>query len=221
LISVKALKWHEFYSETFMHEKNYTGLVPENTEGKKITAEAVATFHDEDEARQFYKVASERLLNVNDWGKRAGSLSAEFQLTDEHGNQVKRAAHKGDHFRIDIPGPGSKAGGGYDWVVVEDIKEVKEKNVESIAVLVRPTSNPKTNDENVAHFYSEASTSTFEIAREDKKVTATIYDRNVQANTETEETIDKIRNTVVGVSARHGGSKIQWQALADALVKKD
>lgn len=201
-----------------MAEKNYTGLVPKNKEGKKITAASSVNFDTDEEARAFYETARQRLLFVHNWGKIAGALSADFQLTDNNGKEMDRPAQKGDHFRIDIPGPGSKAGEGYDWARVEDIKEVHEGNVDSFAILVRPAPDPQTNNPNVAHFFSEKSTSTFVVTREDKTVTASIYDRNIEANEETEETLDKVRNAVVGLGAKHGFSKLQWKALTEALV---
>ncbi|MGZ3852522.1 MAG: hypothetical protein ACXVLT_14295 [Flavisolibacter sp.] len=204
-----------------MEDKNYTGLIPQNTDGKEITAEHSVTFSDATAAKSLYEQAKQRLLFVHDWGKITGKLSADFQLTDNRGREVERLAKKGDHFRIDILGPGSKAGEGYDWARVEDIKEVHEEGIDSIAILVRPASNPKTSNPNTAHFFSEKSTSTFVVAREGNKVTASIYDRNIEANEETKEPLDKIRNAVVGLSAKHGFSKLQWQALVEAFLNKD
>ncbi len=204
-----------------MAEKNYTGLIPENVEGKEITAEASVSFQDTNEARSFYTTARQKLLFVHNWGKITGSLSADFQLTDNQGKEVDRLTQKGDHFRIDIAGPGSAAGEGFDWASVEDVKEINEGDIDSIAIRVRPAANPQTENENVAHFFSEKSTSTFVITREGTKVTASIYDRNVQANQETKSIIDKARNTLVGLGAKHGFSKIQWQALAEAFVKRE
>jgi hypothetical protein len=202
-----------------MAEKNYTGLIPENRSGKEITAHTSAEFQDGDSARAFYKIARERLLYVHNWGKLAAGLSADFQLTDEKGTEADRLAQQGDHFRIDIPGPDSKAGEGYDWAFVEAIKEVHEGDVDSIAIRVRPAPNPQTENKNVAHFFSEESTSTFVVTHERNTVTASIYDRNIEANDETKETLDKVRNAVVGLGAKHGFSKMQWQSLTDAFVK--
>jgi len=204
-----------------MEEKNYTGLIPEQKEGRKITAEASANFAGNKEAKDFYQTAKRRLLFIHNWGKIAGKLSADFQLTDNNGNEADRPAQKTDHFRIDIPGPGSKAGEGYDWARVEDIMEVNNGDVDSIAIVVRPAANPQTQNPNVAHFFSEKSTSTFVVTREANKITASIYDRNIEANEETEEPLDKLRNAMVGLTAKHGFSKLQWQAMADALIKKD
>jgi len=203
-----------------MQDKNYTGLIPEQEEGRKITAEAKLELKDVYEAEQFYKEARQRLLFIHDWGKIAGKLSADFQLTDDQGMEVDRLAQRGDYFRIDIVGPGSHAGDGYDWARVEDIKEVSRDNIDSIAIRVRPASNPQSSNPSVAHFFSEKSTSTFVITREGNTVSASIYDRNIEANEETKEPVDKLRNAVVGLGAKHGLSKLQWNALAEALVKK-
>ena len=204
-----------------MHEKNYTGLIPPEGEGRTITASAKKKLDDEESAKSYYEKVKHRLLNVNGWHDIAGTMSAEFQLTDAEGNEVQREVDKGDHFRVAIKGPGSTAGEGYDWVRVEDVKEVHEENVDSVAVRVKPTTNPNTPDENIAHFYAEKSTSTFVVTRESKKVYAEIYDRNIEANEETDQPTDKIRNAVVGLTAKYGASKLQWQALADGLVEGD
>jgi len=204
-----------------MEEKNYTGLIPPNEEGKEITAEASVSLQDINKARAVYRNARERLLYVHNWGKITGTLSADFQLTDGEGKEVDRLSQKGDHFRIDIAGPGSHAGEGYDWAMVEDIKEVNEGDADSIAIIVRPAANPQTDSKNIAHFYSDKSTSTFVVTREGNKVTASIYDRNIEANLETKSIIDKVRNTAVGLGAKHGFSKLQWQALAEAFLKKE
>lgn len=204
-----------------MEEKNYTGLIPENVEGRAITATAQSSFADDTTAKAFYATARERLLSVRNWGKIAGSLSADFSLTDDKGHEVVRPVQRGDHFRIDIPGPGSSAGEGYDWARVEDVKEINVENVDSIAILVKPAQNPTANSEHVAHFFSSKSTSTFVVTREGATITAAIYDRNIEANEETKHLPDKLRNAVVGLGAKHGISKLQWQALVDALVQRD
>jgi hypothetical protein len=203
-----------------MKEKNYTGLIPANTDGKAITAEAVAVTDNVEEACALYTIARKRLLFVHSWGNITGKWSADFQLTDDKGNEVDRFAQPGDHFRIDIAGPGSSAGDGYDWARVEAIEEVHEDDVDSVAIRVRPAANPRSANNNIAHFYSDQSTSTFVVTREGTTVTASVYDRNIEPNEETTSLIDKARNAVVGLGARHGLSKIQWQALAEAFIKR-
>jgi hypothetical protein len=202
-----------------MQEKNYTGIIPENITGKEITADSSSRLSNADAAKALYETARDKLLHVHDWKALAGDLSAEFQLTDQKGMPINRGVQRGDYFQIDIPGPGSNAGQGYDWARVEDVKEVRNREVDSIAIRVRPASDPRSSEKNVAHFYSGESSSTFVITRENQTVTASVYDRNIEANEKTGNVVDKVRNTLVGIGAKLGISKLQWQALTDALVK--
>jgi hypothetical protein len=202
-----------------MNEKDRGSLIPQNKEGKKITASSSAHFGNHDEAAAFYQTARERLLSVGNWHQLAGRLSPEFMLTDEQGNEVNRIPREGDYFRIDIPGPGSQAGEGYDWARVEGVNEVNQGATQSMAIMVRPASNPKNDDPQVAHFLSGKSSSTFMVALENNLVTASIYDRNIEANEETKKPVDKLRNALAGFGAKHGFSKWQWQTLTDAIVE--
>jgi hypothetical protein len=105
-------------------------------------------------------------------------------------------------------------------VQVEDLKEVSQQNVESVGLRVRPSTNPLSEDNSIAHFYSKESTSTFIVTREDNKITATIYDRNTKPNTDSETVVDKVRHVAAGIGAILGGSKLQWKGLANGLVSK-
>jgi hypothetical protein len=204
-----------------MEEKNYTGLIPANETGAVIDSVASEDFKDDAEAKAFFQIVKERLLDVNHWHDVAGAASADFQLIDTNGNEVNRKVEIGDFFKIDIPGPGSSAGDGYDWVKVEDLKEVSQANVDSLGLRVRPSTNPLSKDESIAHFYSEDSTSTFIVTRENNKITATIYDRNTKPNTDSETIMDKVRHVAAGIGAIMGGSKLQWKGLAKGLVSSD
>ncbi len=53
----------------------------------------------------------------------SGKATADFELRDSHGKEEHRLARVNDYFKIDIPGPRSAAGDGYDWVKVEAIEE--------------------------------------------------------------------------------------------------
>ncbi|MBA2249672.1 MAG: hypothetical protein H0W12_05725 [Chitinophagaceae bacterium] len=166
-------------------------------------------------------LARERLLNVNNWHHVAGIISAAFQVTDKDGKAADRNIEKGDYVRIDIPGPGSKAGDGYDWVMTEELKEINDNEIQSIGFRVRPAANPLSDEKSIAHFYDDTATSNFIITRSGNKVTASIIDHNVQPNDETVSLTDKIRDTAVGMSAIGAFSKIQWQKLANGLVAKE
>jgi hypothetical protein len=130
-----------------------------------------------------------------------------------------RTAQKGDHFKIDIPGPGSVTGEGYDWVQIEEIVEERDEQSDSIAIRVRPASNPRNEKSDVAHFFTNAATSNFIVKREGTKVSAAVRGRNEKPNTEAEAVIDKARNTAVATGAITGFSNYQWKSLVTGLLK--
>lgn len=203
-----------------MKQHDFTGIVPDQYTGDEIEASAEVELQNENDAKHFYKIAKERLLNVNNWHAIAGWVSASFQLVDTAGNAAERKCDKGDYLRIDIPGPGSTEGDGYDWVCIEQIKEVTEDNIQSIGFRVRPSENPLGKKNETAHFYGEESTSNFIVTRENTKICAWIIDRNIKPNVEATSLTDKIRDTSVGISAIGFFSKIQWQNLANGIVKQ-
>lgn len=201
-----------------MKENNYTGILPRQEKGVEIKAEEEITFDDVIAAGEFYEQAKMRLLDVNHWHELG--LRAEFQLIDATGQEVKGQASEGLYFRIDIPGPGTIAGDGYDWVQVQKIAEYNSGDVRSIALQVRPAPNPTAPEGETTHFYSDGSTSTFTVTREGNKLTAAIYDRNIEPNKEAGSLPDKLRNAIVGTAGMTIFSKLEWEALAKGLVKE-
>ena len=203
-----------------MEEKKAIDIIPAQVTGKAIDAESSIELKDEERARARFQKARARLENVNEWKNYAGDISATFQLIDKDQKTVKRKPEKGDYFKIDIPGPGSKAGDGYDWVRIEEIVNTSEPHVEAFGFRVRPASNPHNEDAQPAHFYSEESTSSFIVERQGSKITASVHDRNTKPNTDAERPLDKIRDVVVGAAGALTFSKVQWQKLTDGLVKQ-
>lgn len=171
-------------------------------------------------AVQLFKTALERILDVRNWGQLCGISSAAFRLTDAFGTEVDRQIEVGDHFRIDIPGPGTSTGNGYDWVEIEKI----ERHInpcaewEAISITVRPSPNPLNHEEDTAHFFSADATSTFVVQREKKRVTAEVHGRNEQPNTHTSKTIDNLRNGLIGAAALRGFSDNQWKQLVKGIL---
>ncbi len=164
-----------------------------------------------------FQEAKRRLLDINHWKDYAGTGSAEFQLTDQHGNIVERDPATGDHFRINIPGPGNEAGNGYDWVRVE---EVREENEESniFCMTVRPAPDPGDNAGDTAHFFSDSATSTFTVSRKGDEVTVAVLGRNELPNTSVEKGTNKLRNAAVATGAITIFSKIQWKKLVNGIL---
>lgn len=199
---------------------DYLNIIPPQYTGNEIESIAEEEFENEEDARNMFITAKQRLLDVNNWNRIAGIVTATFQVIDNKGKEVDRQVKKSDYLRISIPGPGNKEGEGYDWVFVEDLIEFEKEGIQSTGFRVRPNENPFSVKNETAHFYSNEATSSFIITRDKLKVSSWIIDRNLLPNTEAESLVDKVRDIVVGVSAIAGFSKLQWQALAEGLIKK-
>lgn len=196
--------------------------VPPQYTGKPLDLESRTSLPDESSARMFFETAKRRLLDVNHWYEIAELSVAVFVLTDEHGGEaVKSRAAEGDKVRIDIPGPGPSVGDGYDWVAVEQITETAGPETERCSITLRPTANPLKTETDTAHFFKDAATSTLIVERNGREVIARYHGRNEVANTETESTIDNVRNAMVGAGAKLGLSYPQWKSLVEGLVKPE
>ena len=202
-----------------MELKNDLGIIPEQYTGEDIETTSTLSFKNRTEALSFYQVASSRLLNVNEWHSVAGFVSGRFYLVNRSGEEVHRSVENGDYFKIDIPGPGNSEGDGFDWVHVEELKEIKTEHLQSIGFRVRPTHNPLGKKDKTAHFYSNEATSTFIVTQKDDEVTVQIIDVNLKPNEEAGTITDKIRNVAIGVGAMKLFSKVQWKNLADGILK--
>ena len=195
--------------------------IPEHNEGSAVNVEDSVTLQNEAEAKHFFQQVKDRLLHISAWHEYAGTLSADFKLTDQHGNEVERKPQKGDFFKINIPAPGLQTGEGYDWVRIEEIKEQADGMDEYTSIRVRPTSSPVNEKPDVAHFYTEEATSNFIVKREGTKVTAGVYGRNEKPNVKKAESLlDKVRNAVVGTGGVTAFSRLQWKALVSGLLQK-
>lgn len=197
-------------------------LIPEQNTGKQSDNRSELRARDPEMAVQFYHTAADRLMDVNRWREWSGSVSASFQLTTVNGDLIDRKAQEHDLIRIDIPGPGNKAGDGYDWVRIEKIvyDRTPAQDLEFVSIQVRPTANPLTAADDTAHFFSEEATSTFLVRRAGKLITAEIHGRNEKANTEAENALNNVRNKLVAETAAVVLSDWQWKSLADGLLKE-
>lgn len=204
-----------------MNPEKEPAIVPEQKTGKEIDATASVLLPNDTVAREFFTTAVNRLQTISEWARLAGDPSAQFTLTDSEGNIVDRPVQKGDYLKIKIPGPGNREGNDYDWVTVEEIEIMTSEDTNRYAFRVRPARNPQEQRSNVAHFYSEDSTSTFSITREKNVVTAAIFDRNTKPNTEADTAAGKVRDAVVGAAGIVAFSRIQWQKLVNGILKRE
>jgi len=191
-------------------------LVPVQNEGSEMDTVETRSACSIEAANAIYEKACGRLLDVNSWGKLAGI--SDFQLIDPTGVRVEREVQEGDFIRIDIPGPGTAAGMGYDWVRVEEIKSFEQDGTAEVGMRVRPSAHPVSGSPETAHFLQDSATSTFIIRRKGNEVSAEEHGRNEVANTKASGLIDKGRNMIVGLAAKLGLSYPQWKSLVKAFL---
>jgi len=193
-------------------------LIPVNIEGKENDLDSRKTCADAAQAKALFIEACGKMLAPALWHSITGVLSAQFELTDDTGQALSRPAQADDLIRIDIPGPGIKAGGGYDWVRVETIEkmEAEDSSEELCAMRLGPTNAPGRGE--TAHFFKDTASSTFIIRRVGNEVIAEYHGRNEVPNTDMEHTTDNIRNAIITSGALAGLSELQWQALIKAFI---
>ncbi|GAA3992936.1 hypothetical protein [Mucilaginibacter dorajii] len=196
--------------------------IPDQEDGGMTDFIHFADFETRQEAHKLFLLAKSRLKDISNWHQFSGRGSSKFSLTDAQGNELYRMAERGDLFYVNLPAPGSIAGDGLDWVMIENIQEHEDALAETefIAITVRPVVNPRKASEAVANFYDHHATNTFIVERYLNHVSAAVHGRNEVINNTEANIYDSIRNTIVALSARKGLSGPQWKALAEGLLKE-
>ena len=198
-------------------------LVPDNYIGKPTNLSNSLMFPTREEAIVCYNRASKRLLNPPIWHKLTGWASAHFLLIGPDAEEKERLAEENDYFRLDIPGPGSAAGNGFDWVVVEKVATHSNPSGTSewTFLKVHPCSNPKNPEGKTAHFFKSQASSSFIVERNGNIVTSRYHGRNETPNTGTGSIIDDIRNGIVAGLSAAGLSEAQWYALLKGFLSAE
>ncbi|MCD8740491.1 hypothetical protein LT679_07745 [Mucilaginibacter roseus] len=194
-------------------------FIPEQKEGEHNDVVEFTGLSSPIEAHKHFLLVKNRLKDISNWHQYVGQAGSTFAITDTQGNAAYKIAEKGDVLCIDMPGPGPAGGDGYDWVRIEEVHEHEDEtgNTEYYVMTVRPVANPR-NQEAVTHFFSHDSTNTFIVERSGNKVSAEVHGRNEKPNTDG-NLLDKARNFVVGLTARHGLSAPHWQTFVGNLLK--
>jgi len=191
-------------------------ILPHQTVGSSIDVIEKRMASSSLEADFIFKRATERLLNVNNWGKLAEVSS--FQIITSKGLAIQKNVCEKDYIRIDIPGPGTHNGMGYDWVQVEKIEDFDSNDEKIFAMTVRPCPHPLEPNGETAHFLKNTATSTFIIRKNGLQILAEEHGRNEEANTDVIKLFDKGRNFAVGLAAKMGLSYPQWKNLVKAFL---
>lgn len=194
-------------------------IIPEQITGKKLDCFETVEFTDAREAENFYVIAKDRLLEVNNWSDVSDIPSASFCLVDQHNQKLNRSAQIDDYVRIDIPGPGLPSSDGYDWVRVENIISEETDKFRQTVLSLRPSADPTNENGDTAHFFKNLATSTILVEQNHNQVSARYAGRNEIINTENTAFTDNLRNFLVGLGAKLGASFPQWKSLVAGIVK--
>lgn len=194
-------------------------IIPQQSDGNFTDDQASVEFKGVYEAIERYKIAKNRLLDINHWGDFSGYLSASFELKDAAGNTIHdRLPQEGDYLKIRVPSPEPLRE--FDWVKIERIDEVNDSDRQQTSIRVRPSSDPASSDRSVDHFFSEAATSTFMVERAGNVLRAEVHGRNEKPNYEHADSIGSgIRNVIMSAGAILGGSGIQWNKLVEGILR--
>lgn len=179
---------------------------------KDITHEV--ELYSESAAAALYQAASKRLLDINNWRNYAKGMSADFQLCDKHGKAINGQAQNNLFIRIDIPGPGSSEGSGYDWVRIVELSVQKEET----CIKVTTAENPFKRTSSTAHFFHKDATSCFKVYRKGRYVKGIISGRHEAPNQKAENIGDNARNIIMGIIAIAGLADLQWKNLLKGLL---
>nr|WP_294789791.1 hypothetical protein [uncultured Mucilaginibacter sp.] len=201
---------------------NAEETIPSQATGRATNFTSERGFDTRQAAHQAFKQAATRLLTVNKWQQYAGSGSSEFCLTNNEGKEVDGFAKEGFLFNIGMPIPGSNAGDGLEWVMIERIEANEDANAEEefISMTVRPVPDPHKTETEIAHFYKDVTTNTFIVKRVGNTVIAGAHGRNETPNNENVDLHDKIRNTIVALTARIGLAGPQWKMLVNGFLEE-
>jgi hypothetical protein len=194
-------------------------FIPIQKVGSKLDLHSTVACDTLEAAERFFELVKNRLLNVNQWDEICSLPSSTFRLINSQNQEIAGFVKEDDYIRINIPGPGTSIGEGYDWVKVETIidQELDDGNI--LSITVRPTHHPLRAFSETAHFFSSEATSTFVVKRVGKNISAEVHGRNEIPNNDTTVFIDNLRNTFVGWGAKIGFSYPQWSALTNGLIK--
>jgi hypothetical protein len=193
-------------------------IVPAQHSGQSSFTHSYLKCRNSSHAKECYRIAAERLMNVNRWHEYAGKVTATFQLFDETGNAINRPVEKNDYLCINIPGPDNPDADGSDWVQVLQTGEIATEEQQLTYMTVKACNNPLTSTTGPTHFFDQPATSTFVIFRKQLTIMAAVFGRNEHANQKSPNIFTRIRNWFIYIGAQLGLANLQWKALTHGLL---
>ena len=171
-------------------------------------------------AEAYFEQLQYRLKSVNEWDSFTEKVKAKFFLIDSKTAETTSELKVGNFIKIDIPGPGSPSGSGYDWTEIIEIQNgMENQDNPFFAFTLKPCPAPDSDVETVAHFYNKDSTNTFIVRRIGTCIYAEVHGRNQIENTSEGPILDIVRNKAIAIGSKFGFGSLNWIGFANALLE--
>lgn len=195
-------------------------IIPAQVKGGSHDIVSMHCANSIDSAKDCFQKLQDRLMSVNEWHTFSAKVKTQFVLIDPLTDEPTTELKEGNLIQIDIPGPGSPSGSGFDWTVITDL-QIGNKNEDTpyFAFTIRPCPAPNTKDDTVAHFYDEESTNTFIVRRIGTCIYAEVHGRNQIENTSDVPVLDVVRNKAVAIGSKFGIGSLNWIGFTSALLE--
>ncbi len=199
--------------------KIYEKLIPKHVEGKKLDLVKKIQYKSTEESEKRFIEFKNKLRNVNNWYLICKKNGAEFLLHSNTCETKDVQFIENSYLRINIPGPGSNVGDGYDWVIIDSIIEYESEGLQFFGFMVRASENPCKSNTDVAHFFNSNATSSFILYRNNLEIILSYHGRNELPNINSNNNfLDKIRNSMISIGSMLGLSKNQWKLLLNGIA---
>lgn len=193
-------------------------FIPPQKIGSEHDALNSKKFQSVEEAISGFDSIKFNLLDVNHWHVQMRGKSAQFYVTDEHGNKDEGLLKSKSLIRIDMPGPKNRIGKRWDWVQVNFCKSFNPQNMQVLVFQLSPCICPYNPNGGIAHFYEDSASNTFILIRLETIIQLSIHGRNERPNTKCKGLRNKFRNQFIANGGIFGGSKVQWKTLVEEIL---
>ncbi len=175
-------------------EQHY--LIPEHLKGLQKDLAYTVTLESGEDADDWFVESMDRLLKINDWNKLSTSISLLFSLTDHHGKNVSRRAHRGDYIKIT---PKGNTHNEAHWIHVEAIEydDYPDTDRETIAIHLQPSIGPFQKNGHSNNLNDIESSGTFVIERQAKRLSASYHSRNDISDTNATDNNHEILASII------------------------
>ncbi len=170
-------------------------------------------FADEAQATQVFSTLKIKLQHISEWNNH--SLMSSYAMFDENGSEIdEKKIYVGAFIRISLA-----ASGKYDWIRVIDIYDAPDEFI----ITVKPTFDPTAADVDksvISHFFTDESTNNFCLFNEGRKTAIYVIGLNEKENTtETDSTLETIRNAAVNVATYLGMQNSEWEKFCHHFLE--